>query len=284
MLVIGYAASSIPLIVGWALLKAPVVAATLIVDPITGLPPLIPPLSLPPESFLSTTTRVLTGLFTWPSDYLLLARNAALIKLWVWSSPLLIILAVYGAILTRISLLRHLVACALFTLLAYYLIRFDQGLGWGYRYFHPAYIVLPLLATAALLHLERHGLHRRQWQTLGPALALSGLLLLIPLHASQMEQRVASARAQMPPHIEGRGLYLFSGKGYCQGLRCDLLQNDPLLRGDVYLIKRPYDNLNEAYILNIFPGARLSDQNEYGRSYTLPDDWRPPTARTDTQR
>lgn len=281
----GYAVTALPLVTGWVMLKAPVVAATLVIDPATGLLPTTTLAALPPSTLTDTAVRTLSSLFTRPTEYLLLARNAALIKLWAWSSPVLICLAVYGAAITRISLLRYLTACALFTLLAYYLIRFDQGLGWGYRYFHPAYIALPLLATAALCRLESVGMYQEQWRRLAPALALSGLCILVPLHALQMQERVAGARSQMPPQVKGRGLYLFNGTGYCQGLRCDLLQNDPFLNGNVYLINNSrYAKVRDEDLLAHFPGARLSGQNEYGRSYTLPDDWRSTSVRIDAQR
>lgn len=272
LLALGYAVSGIPLVFGWILIKAPVAAATLLVDRATGLPSLTPSSSLPPVTLLSTISGTLAGLFTWPSDYLLLARNGALIKLWVWSSPLMICLALYGAFLARSSMLRYLAASALFTLLAYYLIRFDQGLGWGYRYFHPSYLALPLLASVAIIHLENNGPNRLQWSVLAPTLALTGLLALMPLHTTQMAQRVAAARTQMPPHVEGRGLYVFNGTGYCQGLRCDLLQNDPFLRGDIYVINNQRrSKISEKDLLLNFPGASLHSENAYGRSYRLPD-------------
>jgi hypothetical protein len=45
---------------------------------------------------------------------------------------------------------RLLVASALTTLLGYMLVPVDQGHGWGYRYFHSAWMALPLLAAGAL--------------------------------------------------------------------------------------------------------------------------------------
>jgi hypothetical protein len=45
---------------------------------------------------------------------------------------------------------RLLVASAVVTLVGYVLVPVDQGHGWGYRYFHSAWMVLPLLAAGAL--------------------------------------------------------------------------------------------------------------------------------------
>ena len=61
------------------------------------------------------------------------------------------ILAVVGALRwRRDALCRLLTASALLTLFGYFLVPVDQGHGWGYRYFHSAWMALPLLATAAL--------------------------------------------------------------------------------------------------------------------------------------
>lgn len=60
LLALGYAVSGIPLVFGWILIKAPVAAATLLVDRATGLP------SLTPSHFsrLSRYSRQYPGL--WP--------------------------------------------------------------------------------------------------------------------------------------------------------------------------------------------------------------------------
>lgn len=273
LLASGYALAGLPLVIGWNLFKNPILAATLAVDPITGLANMIGPSSInaPPGDLLSTFARIMSGLFSWPSDYLLLARSGALVKLWAWSSPLLIPLAIYGLITTRQAVLRYLAASALITLLIYYFIRFDQGLGWGYRYFHPAYLALPMLATAALLQLENIGRHTVAWSRLGPALVLCSALIVTPILAISMHTRIATALAERPPILSGRGLYMLNGSGGCQGLRCDLLLNDPNLRGDIYLFNRKRDKRPDAELLRHFPGAEFVAENPYGRSYRLPD-------------
>jgi hypothetical protein len=272
ILAAGYALAGLPLVIGWSVFKAPIAAATLGVDPVSGLAKILaPPSQLPPADLSTTFFRTVTGLFTPPSEYLLLARSGALIKLWAWSSPLLILLAIYGCFTKRHEVLRYLAASALLTLLIYYFIRFDQGLGWGYRYFHPAYIALPMLATAALLHLEKTGPNKAEWRGLGPALALSSILITTPILAQSMHERIALALAELPPPIAGRGLYILNGSGACQTLRCDLLLNDPYLRGDIYLLNRKRDKVPDSQLLKSFPGAEQAAENEFGRSYRLPD-------------
>lgn len=86
-----------------------------------------------------------------PLPGVLLARLIGLAKLWVWAVPGLLILACAGAWQRRDdALCRVLVASALTTLVGYLFVGYDQGHGWGFRYFHGAWLVLPLLAAATL--------------------------------------------------------------------------------------------------------------------------------------
>src|SRR2546430_11346262 len=43
-----------------------------------------------------------------------------------------------------------LAASALVTILGFLFVPYDQGHGWGFRYFHSAWMTLPVLAAAAL--------------------------------------------------------------------------------------------------------------------------------------
>lgn len=91
------------------------------------------------------------SVFSLPDAPILLARWIGVVKLWVWAVPGMLILALLGAWRWRHNPhCRVLVASALVTLIGYVLVPVDQGHGWGYRYFHSAWMVLPLLAAGAL--------------------------------------------------------------------------------------------------------------------------------------
>src|SRR5262249_7576424 len=95
--------------------------------------------------------KAMLAVFNLPTATVFLARAIGVAKVWVWAVPGLLILACYGAVRERgnkICLL--LTASALLTLVGYVLVPPDQGHGWGYRYFHSAWMALPLLAAAAL--------------------------------------------------------------------------------------------------------------------------------------
>jgi hypothetical protein len=95
-------------------------------------------------------------IFSLPDNKVLLARLVGIAKIWVWGVPGMMILAAVGAIRWRQDpLCRLFTASALLTVFGYFLVPVDQGHGWGYRYFHSAWMALPLLATAAIFRPVR---------------------------------------------------------------------------------------------------------------------------------
>lgn len=262
----GYLLFGIPLVIMWAKFRADMLNVTV---PLMSSP--IPASQIKTQGIFDAIFDILAGLFSSPSPEMLLARSGGLLKIWLWASPLLVILAIAGLRYSRHVVMRYLMASAISTLLAYYLIRFDQGMGWGYRYFHPAFLVLPMLAAVAVRHLEMKTDASRQWPALAATLALCGLSIMTSGYALLMERRVSSAIHDMPPAIANRSLKILSGRGYCATVRCDLLHNDPFLRGDVVLIDKK-QQMTQEDIGRLFPGARKVATNPYGTTYRLPED------------
>ena len=161
-----------------------------------------------------------------PSDAILAARLAGLGKLWLWAMPGLLAAAALGAWSKREDrgLWLVLASGALLTYFGYFLVRFDQGHGWGYRYFHSAWLVLPLFAVAAL----------RSESKLAEYLAgcaLLGGLVMTAVQAVQVERFIARHLAQLPAAAAGepRIALIDTKNGY---YAWDLVQNDPFLRGE----------------------------------------------------
>jgi hypothetical protein len=98
------------------------------------------------EGMLSFVIAKLASVVSVPSNGLLLARIYATWKMWIWSVPGLLIFAVAAVRRARGPLLLFAIS-GLLTYLFYWLVPFDQGHGWGYRYFHSAWAALPLLAA-----------------------------------------------------------------------------------------------------------------------------------------
>jgi hypothetical protein len=179
------------------------------------------------------------AIFSLPNATVVLARLIGIAKTWVWAVPGLMILAAAGAVRWRQDArCRLLTASAFLTVFGYFLVPVDQGHGWGYRYFHSAWMVLPLLATAALFRPARApkeaGPPARLFEdseTKGFVAACIFLTLVfgIGFRAWQMQDFVARDVSQVPQYKgTERRVVILDGRSSFYG--ADLVQNDPWLR------------------------------------------------------
>ena len=177
--------------------------------------------------------------FSLPDATVVLARLIGIAKTWVWAVPGLMILAAAGAVRWRQdALCRLFTASALLTLLGYFLVPVDQGHGWGYRYFHSAWMALPLLATGALFRPVRirseAGSQSRPFED-GETKSFVATCMLLTLvfgvgfRAWQVEDFMARDISQVPQYTgtEKRIVILDGRHSFYGG---DLVQNDPWLR------------------------------------------------------
>ena len=189
--------------------------------------------------------RALTSVFAPPTATVLLARFVGVCKVWIWAVPGLVILAGCGATRWRRSPLCLLFAASVvITLIGYVFVPPDQGHGWGYRYFHSAWMGLPLLATAAMFRPAGlsgvpqgspepppgifEGPETKSYVT---ACALLALVFGVGLRALQMQDFIAKDLKQVPNYkgTEHR-IVIVDDTGSFYG--ADLVQNDPWLRGN----------------------------------------------------
>ncbi|HEY4340068.1 MAG TPA: hypothetical protein VGM97_09000 [Steroidobacteraceae bacterium] len=201
---------------------------------------------LEPGSQSSTADflKSLLSVFSLPTGVAWLARLIGVAKIWVWAVPGLLILAVYGAIKWRRNTLCLLfTGSALITLVGYVFFPSDQGHGWGYRYFHSAWMALPLLATAAMF--------RPTGTSAAPTAGAAGalftdpdtrsyvvacilltLILGVGFRVVQMQAFMADDLSQLPHYrgTERRVVIIDYITSFYGG---DLVQNDPWLRGNV---------------------------------------------------
>ena len=186
------------------------------------------------------------SVFSLPTAAVVVARTIGMAKIWIWAVPGLVILAVCGAVRWRRNTL-----CALFaasaatTLIMYIFFPLDQGHGWGNRYFHSAWMALPLLATAALFRpmgMNRGPADRQGEPTLDfedsetkayiVACVLLTLVFGVGFRAWQMQRFLADDLDQLPHYrgTERRVVIIDYVTSFYGG---DLAQNDPWLRGNV---------------------------------------------------
>jgi hypothetical protein len=185
--------------------------------------------------------------FVAPDATMLLARAVGVAKVWVWSVPGLLLLAVVGGWRWRHNLICGLlIASATLTFLGYFIVTFDQGHGWGYRYFHSAWIVLPLLATGALSAAPATARNQADnaqpardplftdaaMRTFVVACALLTLTIGVGFRALQMREFVGQMMHQEPAYAgTERRVVIIDVALTFYGL--DLVRNDPWLRADV---------------------------------------------------
>jgi hypothetical protein len=173
----------------------------------------------------------LKGVFVLPDEDIFNMRAAALAKMWVWALPCLFYLAVLGYQRARGNRrVRLLMLSAVSTFVGCLFVKLDQGHGWGYRYFHSAWGIVPILAACALSGRRDED---RLVSFAGAAAVLS-LLILVPFQLMQIDGFITRHLAMVPaPKAGGNVYFIDSRHGYYLG---DMIQMDPMLRSqDLYL-------------------------------------------------
>jgi hypothetical protein len=219
-------------------------------------------------------------IFSLPNQTVWLARLVGVAKTWVWAVPGLMILAIAGAIRWRRYVPYQLfISSAILTVLGYFLVSMDQGHGWGYRYFHSAWMTLPILATAAMfrpaesLRKERSPARLFEDGDTHDFVAACIFLTLglgVGFRAWQIQDFIARDISQVPRYkgTEPR-IVIIDGRNAFYG--ADLTQNDPWLHGpeirmysrgtaaDEQMMTRYYPELHQVYadrFGTVWSGAR----------------------------
>ena len=204
-----------------------------------------------------------------PTLQILSFRLMGYVKVWNWAVPALPLLAWLGyrACRDRPALGRIFASAAL-TIVGYWFTppMNTQGHGWGFRYFHSAWWVLPLFAAA--LVVGDHA-RRARWTALLGVLTMLALLVTLPLHLVQVERFVARHLAQdFPVAGSGTQIHLLRlDRGYYTQ---DLIQNDPFLRGPAIRLRSLGAERDHEMLRRAFPGARLERADERGELWRVP--------------
>src|SRR6266850_4012098 len=149
---------------------------------------------------------------------------------------------------------------SLLTLAGYAFVVYDQGHGWGFRYFHAAWGALPLLAAGGLESAEATPALRK----LALAAALFGLVLCTPLRFRQVRTFIDAHLAQVPSTAGGgRRMVVFIdvGRG---SYTMDLVQNDPFLEADRWMLISFGELADGSFMRAFFPSARRTAAGAFG--------------------
>jgi hypothetical protein len=201
--------------------------------------------------------------FSAPGLDLVLARAAGLIELILWAVPGLLLVASWSALRSRrLSGDRELFLLALsagFTLVGYMFVPFNQGHGWGFRYFHPAWGVVPLLAAAFLTSpdIAKTLLPRTMLLCTGLSLALGTSLRFVQVrgfiddHLAQLPLAAASPQRRV--------VFVRADRGYYSQ---DLVQNDPFLEGSRWILLSRGEQSDAEWMQRAFPTSRRIAAND----------------------
>ena len=220
---------------------------------------------------LSLAASIFSSVLHLPTKVVLEARTVALAKLWLWAAPALLVLAGLGVWRLRNESGPWLVLAgsAVLTFLGYLFVPYDQGHGWGYRYFHSAWSVLPLLAVAAVQPRGDAPGASSSLTGYAAACALAGLLSVSVLQAVQQEHFVRRHLRQVPAAQSGqaRVVIIDASRGF---YRIDLVQNDPFLRDPVLKLVSHGRAADEAMMRQRFPELSRLSSDERGTVWGIP--------------
>lgn len=206
----------------------------------------------PPVHGTGWVGHALSGVFGWPDATLLNMRVAAAVKMWVWALPCLFLFALVGFLRYRGNRhVRLLMLSALTTFCGYLFVRFDQGHGWGYRYFHSAWGVVPVLAACSV---AEPCADRSRLVSFAGAAAILSLMVLVPLQLLQIHGFIEGHLGLVPaPRRPGNDVYFIDPAG--GKYIADEIQIDPLLRSQDLQLSSRGSCLDAELVRQNWPGA-----------------------------
>lgn len=197
-------------------------------------------------------------IFVVPNASLLTARWYATWKMWIWACPGLPLLLLIQRPYEQRE--RLLIAAFALTFLFYLFVRFDQGHGWGYRYIHPVWGVLPIVAGVWFVSASNSA---RKW---GAATLAAGVLAT-PVFLWQTRSTIEDALSHRLAASSSDNWVIFVTQLQNQ-YSGDLVQNPPGRSHLLYLVSRGVEQ-DRALMANHFPQAVEVTQDVHGSAWKM---------------
>ncbi len=186
--------------------------------------------------------------------------NAA--KLWFWSAPGIVVLAVIGAFRCRRNLPLLLLAWSgITTLLAMFFFHGSQGHGWGHRYFHFCWGILPLLAMGFIAPRCGSGesFTDDSRQFLAQLFGVCCVLSLVFCNAQrlwQVHDHITRHRSVVPSVNKALPHVVFVPRGF---YTLDLVQNDPFFHAPTIRLPSRGPDADRKFMRDFFSDAQPVD-------------------------
>ncbi len=229
--------------------------------------------SVVPNSVDGVVGRTLTDLlprtsftFSLPNQTILGNRLIDLMRLVTWAVPGLPVLALIGMKHARSSIyLRLLLYSALMTLVGYSFVVLTQQNGWGFRFFHSAWGVVPVLAAGAMVGRNKD----TAWSKAVACLVLISLTVISALRLAQVDSYITQHQRQSPCLKKSVKQICFINE-YGGYYSFDLIQNDPFLRDPRWIFAGTSRLAENAFMYLRFPDARLIKDDGTNTVWLLP--------------
>ena len=218
-------------------------------------------------SALSRFAAIVSSALVFPTPKILEARLAGLSKAWDWGAAGLMVLAAWGFAVARSETAVKVLAAALaITFFGYFVVPLDQGHGWGYRYLHSAWFVLPLLAGLALSRMADP-----EFRNMAAWAAALSLVFANGLRLTQVEGFVGRHLSLVPPLARAadpaRAEIVFIDPAAGSYTR-DMVHNDPFLRGSRMTMVYDGPEKTAALMAQRFPAYTRRAQEKWGEWWT----------------
>lgn len=198
--------------------------------------------------------------FVLPSIGLLTVRAYALWKTLVWTAPGLLLAACI--LRPETSIQRVLLGAFVLTFAFYFFVPFDQGHGWGYRYLHSAWALVPV--AAAIFATQGVSASR----SLATSSVIAGLLAT-PVFLWTTHNTISDSIALQPPISQNAMSYVFIANRPSL-YTIDLIRNYPSDSGRVIRMLDTDVEGDRKLIHQIAPNAKLHSADARGATWILP--------------
>lgn len=202
----------------------------------------------------------LHSVFVLPSTDLLTVRSYALWKTLIWTAPGLLLAACILRPATPIQ--RMLLGAFVLTFAFYFFVPFDQGHGWGYRYLHSAWALVPIAAAI----FATQGVSKSR--SVATFSVIAGLLAT-PVFLWTTHNTISDSIALQPPISRTAMSYVFIANRPSL-YTIDLIRNYPSDNGRVIRMLGTDVEGDRKLIHQIAPNAKLHSADARGATWVLP--------------